>query len=462
MTNSPNTRPDLTAIFAHIDAHRQEYLDRLFTYLRQPSISAHGLGIAETAEHIAGVMRPLGLEPRIIPTSGWPLVLGERNDRPGAPTVILYGHYDVQPPDPLELWDSPPFEPTIRDGKIYARGVGDNKGQHFAQILGIEATLAVLGTLPCNVKVLLEGEEEIGSPRMPEFIREHRDELTADLVITADGPTHESGQGTLHFGVRGVLSFELRARGANHDLHSGNWGGIAPNPIWTLIHLLGTMKNDQGTVTIDGFYDNVQPLTPLEREALEALPVDLPKIKRDLDLDALDAPAERGFFERLSAWPTFTINGFHGGYGGPGSKTVLPHEAYVKCDIRLVEAQTADEVFAKVEAHVRKYGPNVAIVRQGSMDPSKTPIESVYTAPLVGAITAAQGTPLLVPALGGSLPDYVFTKILGIPAFGTPYANADEANHAPNENLEIERFYNGIKTGAAVLAYLGALEPAGE
>ncbi len=461
MTTVP-ARPDLTAIFAHIDAHRQEYLDRLFTYLRQPSISAHGLGIAETAEHIAGVMRPLGLEPRIIPTSGWPLVLGERNDKPGAPTVILYGHYDVQPPDPLELWDSPPFEPTIRDGKIYARGVGDNKGQHFAQILGIEATLAVLGTLPCNVKVLLEGEEEIGSPRMPEFIREHRDELTADLVITADGPTHESGQGTLHFGVRGVLSFELRARGANHDLHSGNWGGIAPNPIWTLIHLLGTMKNDQGTVTIDGFYDNVQPLTPLEREALEALPVDLPKIKRELELDALDAPAERGFFERLSAWPTFTINGFHGGYGGPGSKTVLPHDAYVKCDIRLVEAQTADEVFAKVEAHVRKYGPNVEIVRQGSMDPSKTPIESVYTAPLVGAITAAQGTPLLVPALGGSLPDYVFTKILGIPAFGTPYANADEANHAPNETLEIERFYNGIKTGAAVLAYLGALEPAGE
>ncbi|HEY8598135.1 MAG TPA: M20/M25/M40 family metallo-hydrolase [Thermomicrobiales bacterium] len=462
MTNPQTTKPDLTAIFAHIDAHRQEYLDRLFTYLRQPSISAHGLGIAETAEHIAGVMQPLGLEPRIIPTSGWPMVLGERNDRPGAPTVMLYGHYDVQPPDPLELWDSPPFEPTIRDGKIYARGVGDNKGQHFAQILGIEATLAVLGTLPCNVKVLLEGEEEIGSPRMPEFIREHRDELAADLVITADGPTHESGQGTLHFGVRGVLSFELRARGANHDLHSGNWGGIAPNPIWTLIHLLGTMKNDQGLVTIDGFYDNVQPLTPLEREALEALPVDLPKIKRELDLSELDAPTDRGFFERLSAWPTFTINGFHGGYGGPGSKTVLPHEAFVKCDIRLVEAQTADEIFAKVEAHVRKYGPNVAIVRQGSMDPSKTPIESVYTAPLIGAITAAQGTPLLVPALGGSLPDYVFTKILGIPAFGTPYANADEANHAPNENLEVERFYNGIKTGAAVLAYLGAMEPAGE
>jgi acetylornithine deacetylase/succinyl-diaminopimelate desuccinylase-like protein len=453
--------PDLSAVFAHIDANRQDYLDRLFAYLRQPSISAHGLGIAETAEHIAGVMRPLGLEPRIIPTSGWPMVLGERNDRPGAPTVLLYGHYDVQPPDPLDLWDSPPFEPTIRDGKIYARGVGDNKGQHFAQILGIEATLAVVGQLPCNVKVLLEGEEEIGSPRMPEFIREHRDELTADLVVTADGPTHESGRATLHFGVRGVLSFELRARGANHDLHSGNWGGIAPNPLWTLVHLLGTMKNDRGEVTIDGFYDRVQPLTPAEQAALDALPVDLPAVKQALDLRELDAPTDRGFFERLSAWPTFTINGLHGGYGGPGSKTVLPHEAFAKCDIRLVEAQSADEIFEKVAAHVREHAPGVEIVRQGSMDPSKTPIESPYTAPLRAALTAAQGEPLLVPALGGSLPDYVFTKILGIPAFGTPYANADEANHAPNENLEVERFYNGIKTGAALLAHLGAMSRAG-
>jgi acetylornithine deacetylase/succinyl-diaminopimelate desuccinylase-like protein len=451
------TTPDLTPIFAHIDAHRQDYLDRLFAYLRQPSISAHGLGIAETAEHIAGVMRPLGLEPRIMPTAGWPMVLGARNDRPGAPTVLLYGHYDVQPPDPLDEWISPPFEPTIRDGRIWARGVGDNKGQHFAQILAIEATLATRGSLPCNVKVLLEGEEEIGSPRMPDFIRDHRDDLAADLVVTADGPVHESGRAVLRFGVRGVLSFELRARGAGRDLHSGNWGGVAPNPLWTLVHLLGTMKNARGEVTIDGFYDAVQPLTPLEREALAALPLDLDGVKRSLDLTELDAPAERGFYERLSAWPTFTINGLHGGYGGPGSKTVLPHEAFAKCDIRLVEAQTADDIFARVEAHVRRHAPGVEVIRQGSMDPSRTPLESPYTAQLRDAITAAQGAPLLVPAMGGSLPDYVFTKGLGLPAFQVPYANADEANHAPNENLETERFFNGIKTGAAILAYLGAM-----
>lgn len=451
-----STSPDLSDIFAYIDAHRQEYLDRLFAYLRQPSISAHGLGIAETAEMIAGDLRAIGLAPRIIPTAGWPMVLGERNDAPGTPTVLLYGHYDVQPPDPLDEWVSPPFEPTIRNGRIYARGVGDNKGQHFAQILGLEATIACRGKLPCNVKVLLEGEEEIGSPRMADFAREHRADLAADLVITSDGPVDESGQSEIVFGVRGVLSFSLHARGANRDLHSGNWGGIAPNPLWTLVHLLGTMKNDRGEITIDGFYDNVLPMTDLERRALAALPLDIEAVKSSLDLAQLDQPLDRGYFERLSAWPTFTINGLHGGYGGPGSKTVLPHQAIAKCDIRMVEPQTADEIFAKVEAHVRKHAPGVELVRQGSMDPSKTPLDSPYAGPIRRGIVAAQGAePLLVPALGGSLPDYVFTKVLGIPAFNVPYANADEANHAPNENMELERFYMGIKTGAAMLAYLG-------
>lgn len=456
-----STGPDLSDIFAYIDAHRQEYLERLFAYLRQPSISAHGLGIAETAEMIARDLRAIGLEPRIVPTAGWPVVLGERHDAPGKPTVLLYGHYDVQPPDPLEEWLSPPFEPTVRDGRIWARGVGDNKGQHFAQILALEATIACRGSLPCNVKVLLEGEEEIGSPRMADFAREHREELAADLVITSDGPVDESGQSRIVFGVRGVLSFSLKARGANRDLHSGNWGGVAPNPLWTLVHLLGTMKNDRGEVTIEGFYDAVLPLTDLERRALAALPLDIEAVKSSLDLAQLDQPLDRGFFERLSAWPTFTINGLHGGYGGPGSKTVLPHEAVAKCDIRLVEAQTADDIFAKVEAHVRKHAPGVEVIRQGSMEPSKTPLDSPYAGPIRRGIVAAQGAePLLVPALGGSLPDYVFTKLLGIPAFNVPYANADEANHAPNENMEVERFYAGIKTGVGMLAELGAMRDA--
>ncbi|MEO7018841.1 MAG: M20/M25/M40 family metallo-hydrolase [Ktedonobacteraceae bacterium] len=447
---------DLSDIFAYVDQHAQASLARLIDYVRRPSISAYGEGIGEVAEYIANVMQKLGLTVRIMPTSGWPMVFGEYNIRPDAPTVLLYGHYDVQPPDPLEEWVTPPFEPTVRNGRLYARGVGDNKGQHFAQLLALETLLACRGTLPCNVKVLLEGEEEIGSPHMPEFISAHRDELRADLVIVSDGPVHESGRSTINFGVRGILDLELRAQGANQDVHSGNWGGIVPNPLWTLVHLLASMKNARGEITIDGFYENVQPLNELERQALASLPLDIEQAKRTLNISHLDEPQERGYFERLSAWPTLTINGIHGGYGGPGSKTVLPHEAVAKCDIRLVESQTAAEILSKVRAHVQKYAPEVSVTSHGSMDPSKTPLDSPFTETLRQAILAAQGAePLFVPAMGGSLPNYVFTKTLGIPAFGVPYANADEANHAPNENMEVARFFMGIKTGAAMLSYLG-------
>jgi acetylornithine deacetylase/succinyl-diaminopimelate desuccinylase-like protein len=457
MTNV--SQPDLNDLFAYVDERRQEFLDRLFDYLRRPSISAHGLGIAEVADRLVGLLSGLGMDAGLIPTAGWPMVLARRDDVPSAPTVLLYGHYDVQPADPLEAWVSPPFEPTIRDGRIYARGAGDNKGQHFAQILAIESLLACRGKLPCNVIVLLEGEEEVGSPHIAAFAREHRALLGTDLVITADGPVHESGRSCILFGVRGIVSFELRARGANRDLHSGNFGGVAPNPLWTLVHLLATMKNQRGEITIDGFYDNVQPPTDLELKALAELPVDVERVKQELGLEALDAPAERSFNERLARWPTLTINGLHGGYGGPGSKTVLPHEAFAKCDIRLVEAQRVDEIFAKVEAHVRLHAPGVEVVRQGGMEPSKTPLDSPFAAPIQAGIAAAQGAvPLLIPAMGGSLPDYVWTKVLGVPAFVVPYANADEANHAPNENLEVERFFMGIKTGAAMLAYLGMMK----
>lgn len=449
---------DLSRVFSYVDSQRSEMLALLVDYLRRPSISAHGEGIAEVADHIAGILRGIGLQTQIIQTDGWPMVFGDMAGPEGSPTVLLYGHYDVQPPDPLDEWISPPFEPTIRNGRLYARGVGDNKGQHLAQILGVKSLLETHGSLPCSVKVLLEGEEEIGSPQMPAFARAHRDLLAADLIITSDGPVDDSGRSRIVFGVRGGINFTLRARGANQDLHSGNWGGVAPNPIWTLVHLLATMKDAQGRILIDGFYDNVLPLTEAEQAALNELPVDVDAVKAHLDIDELDQPVDRGYHERLSAWPTFTINGFHGGYGGPRSKSVVPHEAFVKCDMRIVEAQTADEIFEKVVDHVRRVAPGVDVIRHGSMDPSKTPLDSRFVAPIRQGIVAAQGQePLLLPTLGASLPDYVFTKVLGMPAFNVPYANPDESNHAPNENLEIERFYMGVKTGAAMLEHLGAM-----
>ena len=435
------------------------HLEDLLTTLRFRSISTDSRFTSEVfanAQWLSSRLSHSGLRAEIHPTARHPVVVARNVHRPNRPTVMIYGHYDVQPVDPVEQWQSDPFEPRIENGRIYARGSTDNKGQHMAHLCGISDTLQAHGDLPVNLVFLLEGEEEIGSPNIAAFVREHRELLDVDLVITADGPTHVSGQAAIEFGVRGVASFELHARGANQDLHSGNWGGVAPNPIWTLVQLLATMKNARGEITIDGFYDSVQPPTELEREALANLPVDVEQVLSDLDLVAMDGPPERGFYERLSLWPTLTINGFHGGYGGPGSKTVLPHEAFVKCDIRLVVAQTVDEILGKVKAHVQRYAPDVPFVAQQGMDPSKTPLDSPFAPILRRSVTLGQGEePLIMPAMGGSLPEYVWTKILGVPAFVIPYANPDEANHAPNENLELERFYKGIKTGAAIMAQLG-------
>ncbi len=447
----------LAAVVTYVDEHEQEFIDRLIAYLRQPSISAHGEGIEEVAQLLKAWLQDLGFDTAIKPTDGWPMVLGRRIEDPNLPTVLLYGHYDVQPPDPLELWHSPPFEPTIRNGRLYARGVGDNKGQHSAHLFALEALIACHGKLPCNVIFLLEGEEELGSPNIAQFVETYKDELDADLVVISDGPVNWTGQSQISFGVRGIISFELRAHGANRDLHSGNWGGVAPNPLWTLVHLLGTMKNADGEITIEGFYDNVEEPTELEKEALANLPIDINAIKKELDIAYLDAPRERDYFERLATWPTLTINGLHGGYGGRNSKTVLPHTAVAKCDIRLVVDQTADEIFAKVKAHVNKHAPDVEFIQQGGMDPSKTAMDSPFTEPIRQAIMAVQEKePLLEPAMGGSLPNYVFTKTLGLHTFAVPFANADEDNHAPNENMELWRIIMGIKTGASILMHLGA------
>lgn len=448
----------MDALFAYIDANAEDFVARVMDYVRHPSISAHDIGIREVAGILKAHLEGLGFAAELVETSGHPFVLGRYEVDPVKPTVLLYGHYDVQPPDPLEEWVSPPFEPTLRDGRIWARGIGDNKGQHFAQLLAIETHLNVHGTLPCNVIFLLEGEEEIGSPQIADFVRTHADRLQADLVVTSDGPLHESGKPVITFGVRGVASFDLIARGASRDVHSGNYGGVVPNPIWTLVQLLATMKDPEGNITVEGITEPVIPATNKEREAIARLPDDEAAVRRDLKLDDLDGPVERPYWDRLMFHPTLTINGFHGGYGGPGSKTVLPNQAIAKCDVRLVEPLTPDHVFERIEVHVARHAPGVEMVRHNGMLPSKTPLDSPYAAPIIRAIRAARGEePLLYPTVGGSLPDYVFTKILGKPAFVVPYANADEANHAPNENLEVVRFIDGIKTGAALLAELGAM-----
>ena len=449
--------PELAAVFGHIDGERDRSVARLLDYLRHPSISAQNIGIADVAGRLVDLLTGIGLETRLIPTAGHPMVVARWTGAPGRPTALLYGHYDVQPPEPLELWTTPPFEPAIRDGRIFARGVADNKGQHLAQILAIEAHLTVHGRLPCNVTLLLEGEEEVGSPHMAEFVREQHALLRADVAVTADGQMHASGRPNLKFGSRGVVSFELRARHAKRDVHSGNFGGVVPNPLWTLVHLLATMKNPKGEITIDGFHDAVIPPSTEEREAAARLPLDLAEFKQSLGLERLDEPAERPFYDRLSFHPTLTLNGLHGGYGGPGTKTVLPHAAVAKCDVRLVAAQDPADILAKIADHVARHAPEVQFVcLEEGMYPSKTPMDAPLAKPIERAISTAYGMePLLYPSGFGSLPGYVFTDILGIPAFVVNYANADAANHAPDENMTLECFHNGIRCGAAILHELG-------
>ena len=423
--------------------------------LRQPSISTQNIGVAECADLVEELLTTAGFAARQMPTAGYPMIYAERCNAPGKPTVVIYGHYDVQPPEPLDLWESPPFEPTIRNGHIYARGAGDNKGQFFAQICGARAWLETAGELPVNVKFLIEGEEENGSPHLDAFVAEHGDLLKADLVYTSDGPVLDDAHPEIVFGVRGVLSFELRARGARADLHSGNWGGIVPNPAWTLVHLLGTMLSPNYDVLIDGFYDDVRPVTPLMEQAIARVPLDKTAALASVGIEKLPPPDGVGYFERLMARPTLTINGLTSGYQGAGSKTVLPATASAKLDIRLVADQRADDVFQKVVEHVQRHAPGVEVVRQGSMEPSATPLDHPMAAPVRRAVERGFGKPPIdLPALGGSLPDAVWTRTLGLPSFLVPYCNADERNHAPNENMEVARFYAGIRTAAALFAEL--------
>lgn len=447
---------NLDDINTYIDQNTSVYLKRLVEYLSHPSISAQNNGVRKVANLLVSHLEALGFESDLIETDGYPFVLGRKHVSSEKPTVLLYGHYDVQPTDPDGEWHSPPFKPRIEHGRIWARGAGDNKGQHFAQLLALEAHLAVTGTLPCNVKFCLEGEEEVGSPNIAEFVEQNRSRLDADLVVTSDGSLHESGQPIMVFGVRGIASFELVAKGASRDVHSGNFGGVVPNPIWSLVHLLASMKDPSGRITVDGIAEQIRTPSDSDLRAVAKLPFDFAEVCASLGIEKLDVPSDRPYWHRLMFHPTLTVNGIFGGYQGPGSKSVLPNKAVAKCDIRLVPPLTPVDVFEAVEAHVRKHAPDVLVVRQDGMYPSKTPMGAPYSEAISEAIQSVHGIePLKYPCVGGSLPEYVWTQGLKVPAFVVPYANADQANHAPNENLTVDCFMNGVRTGAAILHYVG-------
>jgi acetylornithine deacetylase/succinyl-diaminopimelate desuccinylase-like protein len=445
----------LNQVLAACRANEQRDLDELCRLIAQPSISAQNVGVRECADLFIATLQAAGFTARLMPTAAHPVIYAEWLGAPDKPTVLIYGHYDVQPPEPLAEWLSPPFEPTVRGGRLFGRGAGDNKGQIFAQIAAARAWLVTTGQLPVNVKFLIEGEEETGSPHLLSFVQDNRDLLTADLVYTSDGPVHDDAYPQVVYGVRGLLYVELRAHGASHDLHSGNWGGLVPNPAWALVRLLNTMLDADNRVLIPGFYDDVRPATPAVEQAMAAMPIDRHAALATVGRSELPPPTELGYFERLMTTPTMNIAGFSSGYGGPGSKTVIPSTAMVKMDMRLVPDQSTDDIFAKFQAHVARHAPDVEVQRLGSMEPSYTPLEHPFAALVRRAVEIGfERPPIDVPLLGGSLPDAVFTKTLGLPSFVVPYANADERNHAPNENIEVSRFHAGVRTAAALFAEL--------
>ena len=452
------------AVDERIDADFETSLDDLFELLAQPSISATDEGVAECTALVENACREYGFDDvKTVETPGQPSVIAHaRAEDPDAvPTVLLYGHYDVQPVE-ADLWETPPFEPTIREGpdgtdRIYARGAGDNKGQWFSHLCAVRA-LREAGSLPVNVTLLVEGEEESSSPNLEWVVETHADELAADLTYAADGPIDPSGRPHVLMGARGMLYVQIDAEGPNRDLHSGNFGGPVPNPAWELVRLLGSMKDDDGRIAIDGFYDDVRGITDRDREVLAAIPFDAAAMRSDLGIDGFAEGPGASPLEKLLYYPTLNIPGFGSGYTGEGSKTIIPSTASVKIDMRLVADQDPDDILTRFRDHVERHASRTVdldVISHGSMTPQRTSLDSPVIAPILDAVGETWAVdPILKPSLGGSLPTYVFENHLGTPCVVVPYANADEDNHSPNENLAVERFRTGIHTTAHVLANL--------
>ncbi len=446
----------LKRVWDHITEHEEMYLRDLLNLIRQPSISSQGLGLEQCASLLRDMVVESGLKSEIIPAGDNPIVYGELISDPGLPTVLFYGHYDVQPPEPLDEWTSPPFEPEIRNGRIYARGSADNKGQLMAHLAAIRSFLDVTGRLPCNVKIMFEGQEEMASPHLSEFVERHKNKLAADMAYFSDGPIHESGRPLVTLGVRGILKVALSVRTANRDAHSGNRGGLMPNPNQVLARVLASLHDDRGRVSIEGFYDDVRPMTPLDREVMGRVPFDEEILKEEYGLPRFADPQDLSVLEKIMYYPTANIAGVQGGYTGKGFKTVIPATSVAKIDFRLVVDQDPDHIFDALVRHVASVSPEVKVDRLGHYHPSRTPLENPYTDLVMEAARLGWGDePILLPSLGGSSPDAVFTKGLGIPSLLVPYGNYDEDNHAPNENLKLECWRKGMRTTAAFLELVG-------
>jgi acetylornithine deacetylase/succinyl-diaminopimelate desuccinylase-like protein len=439
-----------------IHTNRDRYVDELKQYLAIPSISAlpqHTGDVRRCAEWTAEEMRRIGLEHvSLVETAGNPVVYGDWTHAPDAPTMLLYGHYDVQPVDPLNLWESPPFDATIRDGEIYARGAADDKGQVFMHFKAIEAHLKQQGRLPVNVKVIIEGEEEVGSANLDRFVESERDRLKADVVVISDSAMFDRGVPSICYALRGLVYCQIDVRGTTSDLHSGVFGGAVANPNMVLAQMLAQLKDRGGRVKIPGFYDAVRPLEAAERQAWEALPFNERQYRKQLGAPRLFGESGYSTLERVWARPTIEVNGLLGGFTGEGAKTVIPAVAMAKVSMRLVPDQDPDVIATLFENHVKKIAPRtvqVTVTRMHGGHPWITSYDNPYIQAASRAIEKGFGKPPVFCREGGSIPVvFTFQKALGLPSVLFGVGLPDENAHAPNERLDLGNFHNGIIASA--------------
>ena len=448
-----------------IEEHRDQYVGELSDFLRIPSISSlseHADDVKGAAEWVAERLRKAGMEAvEVMPTGGHPVVYGQWLNAPGKPTVLIYGHFDVQPADPLELWTTPPFEPEVRDGRIYARGASDNKGNMFIPIIAVEALLRTAGSLPLNVKFLFEGQEEIGSPQLPEFLKSKREVLACDFILNADSGQWSEDQPSLLTSLRGLCGLQVDVTGANSDLHSGIYGGAVQNPIHALIQILNSMRGSDGHILIEGFYDSVRVLSDAEKAQIDSVPFDQSEFMNRVGVSELFGEAGFSNPERLWTRPTLELNGIWGGFQGEGLKTVLPSKAHAKITCRLVADQDPEHINGLIEAHIRKNAPPGVKIDLTPVESSANPY--VMPADLPGSVAAIEvlselygKKPLLVRE-GGSVPILsIFLQYLGTYATCFGFAMNDEKFHAPNEFFRLKSFELGQRAYCKILQRLGA------
>jgi acetylornithine deacetylase/succinyl-diaminopimelate desuccinylase-like protein len=446
----------MDALTQYLESHRDEFVEDLKAALRIPSVSAqpdHRDDVRRCATHIAGALKQIGMtRVEVVETAGHPVVYAEWLGAPGKPTALLYGHYDVQPVEPLELWTTPPFEPVVRDGKLYGRGACDDKGQVYMHLSALKAHMAVNRALPINLKVVIEGEEEAGSEHLEKFLRDRRSELDADVIVVSDTSMPGPDQPALGYALRGILYTQIEVTGPTRDLHSGEFGGAVMNPANALCGIIAALKDADGRITIPGFYDRVRELSAEERASILAVPFDEPGFIRESG--APIAWGEKGYttIERVWARPTLDVNGMWSGYIGEGSKTVLPSTASAKVSMRLVPDQDPAELFPKVEAYVKKLAPPGVTVRLLDMH-SAPPFLTAFDHPLLQAarraLARAWTKPPVMVREGGSIPVMAtFQKTHDLPCILMGFGLHDDQVHAPNEKFSLTSFHGGTRSVA--------------